>query len=579
MKDNRYYPNIEALYVENRSKLLEDDTYRPCKSVTRDVEKTIERFKEKFNKDYVSLNKTDILNFFEVDVLNDTHNTNLRVMREFGFLNINNNTYEFTDKYKNFVKENISAGEFILNELYAITSISDINMYLNTILCTLREGYLNGEIIEFPDSIEKFKVRVPDANQRYVYRKQVKELYGFSSRGKSVDQDEYTPNANYRVLTELKKLNLIKDKNRNDSLASYVLTNNAYHLLKTIDKNIEEYKDFKKLDAITVEKGYNKIFYGIPGCGKSYHVEHIVLKNANKQNNVFRTTFYLDYSNSDFIGQIYPHVEVNDKGEKIVTYKNVPGPFTKALKRAFEAPNEMIYLVIEEINRGNAAAIFGDTFQLLDRLQASYDGRIPGDSEYPISNEFIESYLGDLVKKGQVFIPHNLTILATMNTSDQNVFPLDTAFKRRWDLEKVVNDWSTCDLAKLCIPFTDITWENFAKTINVRMIQANESGEVIINEDKKLGAYFATKDMLVEKDKRHDDTPENRTRLKKFVTNVVDYLFNDVTKFDHTALFKEKVTFDDIYNQVLEYELTEHDIDVFHSIFKEKVEPDVKDDE
>lgn len=325
--------------------------------------------------------------------------------------------------------------------------------------------------------------------------------------------------------------------------------------------------------------GYNKIFYGIPGCGKSYYVEHKVLENVDKKNNVFRTTFYLDYSNSDFIGQIYPHVEVNDNGEKIVTYKNVPGPFTKALKRAFETPNDMIYLVIEEINRGNAAAIFGDTFQLLDRLQENYDGRIPGDSEYPISNEFIESYLGALVKKGQIFIPHNLTILATMNTSDQNVFPLDTAFKRRWDMEKVVNDWSICGLAKLCIPFTDITWENFAKTINFRMIQANENGEVIINEDKKLGAYFATKDMLVEKDKRHDDTPENRAKLKKFVTNVVDYLFNDVTKFDHTALFKDKVTFDDIYSQVLEYELTEHDIDVFHNIFKEKVEPDVKDDE
>ena len=366
-----------------------------------------------------------------------------------------------------------------------------------------------------------------------------------------------------------------------------IISPKVYNKYKDKLINLKIFNFDKSIDKIRLQTicenpsliGYNKIFYGIPGCGKSYHVEHKVLENVDKQNDVFRTTFYLDYSNSDFIGQIYPHVEVNDKGEKIVTYKNVPGPFTKALKRAFEAPNEMIYLVIEEINRGNAAAIFGDTFQLLDRLQASYDGRIPGDSEYPISNEFIESCLGDLVKKGQVFIPHNLTILATMNTSDQNVFPLDTAFKRRWDLEKVVNDWSTCDLAKLCIPFTDITWENFAKTINVRMIQANESGEVIINEDKKLGAYFVTKDMLVEKDKRHDDTPENRTRLKKFLTNVVDYLFNDVTKFDHTALFKEKVTFDDIYNQVLEYELTEHDIDVFHNIFKEKVEPDVKDDE
>lgn len=320
--------------------------------------------------------------------------------------------------------------------------------------------------------------------------------------------------------------------------------------------------------------GYNKIFYGIPGCGKSYHVEHNILKNVDKQKNVFRTTFYLDYSNSDFIGQIYPKVVGTD-----VTYENVPGPFTKALKRAFEEPNSMIYLIIEEINRGNAAAIFGDTFQLLDRLKMNHDGRIPGDSEYPISNEFIESYLGDLVVKGQVYIPNNLTILATMNTSDQNVFPLDTAFKRRWDMEKVVTNWSECDLADLCVPFTDFTWEQFAKTINVRMIKANETGDVIISEDKKLGAYFVTKDMLVEKSKRHDDTPENRAKLKKFVTNVVDYLFNDVTKFDHSALFRENITFDDIYDQITNFELSDREVDVFHNVFKENVEPNVTGDE
>ena len=320
--------------------------------------------------------------------------------------------------------------------------------------------------------------------------------------------------------------------------------------------------------------GTNTIFYGIPGCGKSYYIENKMLAGVDKENDVFRTTFYLDYSNSDFIGQIYPKVKNGN-----VTYENIPGPFTKALERALKNPEHMIYLVIEEINRGNAAAIFGDTFQLLDRLNVNKNGRFEGDSEYPITNEFIESYLGSLVQKGQVYIPRNLTILATMNTSDQNVFPLDTAFKRRWNMEIIVNDWKTCNIADLCIPFTDITWKNFANTINARMIQANEDGEVILNEDKKLGAYFATKEMLVKKDHRYDNTLENKAKLKKFITNVVDYLFNDVTKFDHTILFKEKITFDDIYKQVLNYELMDHEIDVFHNIFKEKVEPDVKDDE
>lgn len=319
--------------------------------------------------------------------------------------------------------------------------------------------------------------------------------------------------------------------------------------------------------------GYNKIYYGIPGCGKSYHIEHNVLKLADKEHDVFRTTFYLDYSNSDFIGQIYPKVE-KDK----VTYENVPGPFTKALKRAFEEPNKMIYLVIEEINRGNAAAIFGDVFQLLDRLEEDHDGRVVGDSEYPISNEFIESYLGDLVKKGQVYIPHNLTILATMNTSDQNIFPLDTAFKRRWDRERIVSNWDDCTIKDMCIPFTDISWKNFAETMNNRMILSNDDSEIIVSEDKKLGAYFANRQMLVDKKDRYKDIEENKSKLKKFISNIIDYLYNDVTKFDHNILFKENITYDDIYEIMINYQKDSGDGDLFSKVLKDNIVPDIFDE-
>lgn len=352
---------------------------------------------------------------------------------------------------------------------------------------------------------------------------------------------------------------------------SYVITNDWYY--NTNSKNtkapfvnwiIEKIKNNTFI-------GYNKIYYGIPGCGKSYHIEHNVLKLVDKEHDVFRTTFYLDYSNSDFIGQIYPKVE-DDK----VTYEDIPGPFTKALKRAFEEPNRMIYLVIEEINRGNAAAIFGDVFQLLDRLEEDHDGRVVGDSEYPISNEFIESYLGDLVKKGQVYIPHNLTILATMNTSDQNVFPLDTAFKRRWDRERIVSNWDDCVIKDMYIPFTDITWKNFAETINERMVSANEDGEVIVSEDKKLGAYFASKQMLVNKEDRREYNDENKRKLKKFVSNVIDYLYNDVTRFDHNILFEEKATYDDIYEKMISYQVSSGK-DLFLHVLKETIEPDTID--
>lgn len=329
-------------------------------------------------------------------------------------------------------------------------------------------------------------------------------------------------------------------------------------------------------DSNNKKVGDNKIFYGIPGCGKSYHVENKVLKDVNKKDNVFRTTFYLDYSNSDFIGQIYPHVE-----DEKVTYEPIPGPFTKALERALST-DEMVYLVIEEINRGNAAAIFGDTFQLLDRLKKDNpDGRLVGDSEYPISNAFIEGYFDkrnkDIEKsggvnkikftKGRIIIPHNLTILATMNTSDQNVFPLDTAFKRRWDREKVVTEWSKVgDIKKMYIPCSSITWEQFATTINNKMLQESQSGDVAISEDKQMGPYFIHENMLskVENTGTNDD-------LIAFVSNVLDYLYNDVTKFDHSILFdKNIISYDMLYEKMRVYDQTGNDL--FEGIFKDSVE-------
>lgn len=298
----------------------------------------------------------------------------------------------------------------------------------------------------------------------------------------------------------------------------------------------------------TDELGYNKIYYGIPGCGKSYYIENTVLKDVDKENDVFRTTFYLDYSNADFIGQIYPSVE-DDK----VTYIRVPGPFTEALEQAIKNPNRMIYLVIEEINRGNAAAIFGDTFQLLDRLKEDKNGRVKGDSEYPVSNTFIEGYFkaNDIpYTPGQIYIPHNLTILATMNTSDQNVFPLDTAFKRRWDREKVVNDWNTVgDIKDYYVPYTDIKWKTFATTINNSMLETNSNSDVTISEDKQMGAYFAQKNMLTKNANEKDEEA-----LRTFTSNVIDYLYNDVTKFDHSLLFgKEINSYDNLYNRVSKY--------------------------
>lgn len=326
----------------------------------------------------------------------------------------------------------------------------------------------------------------------------------------------------------------------------FILEYLKYFDNRPYDDNLNEDVNVENTNLTNIENcGFNKIYYGIPGCGKSYYIENTVLGGVDKKNNVFRTTFYLDYSNSDFIGQIYPVVD----GDR-VKYEPIPGPFTKALERALTNKDEMIYLVVEEINRGNAAAIFGDTFQLLDRLKENKNGRVIGDSEYPISNAFIEDYLRKQDVEfvpGNIYIPHNLTLLATMNTSDQNVFPLDTAFKRRWNREKVTSDWGEENKIKgLYIPYTSVTWETFVKTINKEMIDKSAKEDAPISEDKQMGAYFADKSML---SKNPND--KDGDKIDSFANNVLDYLFNDVTKFNHKILFEEQIlTTDKIYERI-----------------------------
>lgn len=353
----------------------------------------------------------------------------------------------------------------------------------------------------------------------------------------------------------------------------------VYKILFTENIETEEIQvsdDFLKPIEGRSANGYNKIYYGIPGCGKSYKVSNEVLSGVSSEN-IFRTTFFLDYTNSDFVGQLVPKT---DK-DKHVTYEPNFGPFSKALKRACET-TDMVYLVIEEINRGNAAAIFGDLFQLLDRLDAQKvskrnDGSVVGDSEYPITNNFIEDYLH--FEPGKVIIPSNLTIIATMNTSDQNVFPLDTAFKRRWDRECVIPNWKDAEVADLCIPYTDTTWRHFVDEINQCMTSEEANGT--ISEDKKIGPYFVDQSVLTAREARHDNTLENKEKLRKFVNNVVDYLYNDVTKFDHELMFAEKHSYESVYSSLIEISVNPNPMRgplKFMEIFAKKITSDVATD-
>ena len=274
-----------------------------------------------------------------------------------------------------------------------------------------------------------------------------------------------------------------------------------------------------------ITDGQNLIVYGTPGCGKSYYVEHTLLDGYSKENYI-RTTFYQDYTNTDFVGQILPVVE----GDK-VTYKFNPGPFTLALEQAIRKPNERIALVIEELNRGSAASIFGDIFQLLDRKE--------GVSEYGITNVNIINYLKEKFEGVYTFkeirLPGNLSIYATMNTSDQNVFTLDTAFKRRWKFKKLINEFAKDHKFKdKYIPGADITWEELVNDINEYILECSSG---LNSEDKQLGVYFVDENGM-RKEKVDASDPE---AVNAFAYKVLEYLWSDVAKFDRNKWFADGI--------------------------------------
>ena len=325
--------------------------------------------------------------------------------------------------------------------------------------------------------------------------------------------------------------------------------------------------DYKLVDG----KGENLVIYGTPGCGKSYYVMHHLLMEdqqdkagAFKKDHIFRTTFYQDYTNTDFVGQVMPVVQYqkDESGaeESIVTYKFVPGPFTLALECAIANPTEKVALVIEELNRGNAASIFGDLFQLLDRVDEVEKSDFPlCTSEYGILNVNIVAYLKDREhydKKykysfdlDEIRIPANLYIYATMNTSDQNVYTLDTAFKRRWGFEKLKNIFKdNHDYADYLVPgMPGITWKQLATDINMFIVS---DSNMLASEDKQIGVYFIGKNLLLAPDVE-PSAEEVKRKQEKFAYKLFEYLWDDVAKFSHDRWFGKIKTLDELIEKFM----------------------------
>lgn len=279
------------------------------------------------------------------------------------------------------------------------------------------------------------------------------------------------------------------------------------------------------IDDECIAGGENRLFYGVPGAGKSYAIKNYV---NDSKGCIERVVFHPDYTYSDFVGQIMPQLDENDH----MAYKFVPGPFTSILIAAKADKNNMHYLIIEEVNRGNAPAIFGEIFQLLDRDEI-------GNSEYGITSyEIARAVFKD--QNHKIILPSNVTLLATMNTSDQNVFTLDTAFQRRWNMKMIENRVDKAVHHDKKIVGSEVSWEAFALSINELVVDI--SVEMASSEDKRLGAYFIK---------------EKELSANSFSEKVLKYLWDDAFKMEKDAIFKKEYkSLDEIINT---YEITTGD--------------------
>lgn len=438
--------------------------------------------------------------------------------------------------------------------------------------------------IEFPKELKQTEYIVSlelGANARYSDKSELYEKNVFELR-KLIDlkNDKYS---GFYGKREVASIVCYKTDNYNmiPDLIEYIKTNYYMPLLDKIGlKNAywkgQEWEDFQKktfaenyisLDVIDsyvdvkkdkdnenlnntsqiqktndIKNGFNRLYYGVPGCGKSWYIEHHLkeIVGATDDNDVIkiRTVFYPDYSNSDFVGQILPVAEGNT-----LTYKPIPGPFTLAFKAALQYTNKKIVLIIEEINRGNAAAIFGDIFQLLDRT-----------SNFNIENNFItqfsklkgNEFINNFIVKNGVVLPNNLYIIGTMNTSDQNVYTLDTAFKRRWEMKYWSNQFKEIDtIGEMFIPNSNgVSWSTFVEKVNDIIL--DRGSQIVQGEDKQLGKYFISENYLIEKnDEIKEESLEDYcydfTKFEKFRDKVLVYLFDDVTKYNHQSLFLDGI--------------------------------------
>ena len=285
----------------------------------------------------------------------------------------------------------------------------------------------------------------------------------------------------------------------------------------SMGSGILSYDDLKeKAASLDIEHSKDRIKLIVDFISEySNSFREISIARNTSINQLFKEIVYQNHDSfyARFIEKLIEK-KVNTTNE--ICYRFSPQVFTNAYIKAWQNPGEKIYLIIEEINRGNCAQIFGDLFQLLDR------DKVTGKSEYPIKADkdlvaYIEKELGaghEGIKNGELCLPSNLIIYATMNTSDQSLFPMDSAFKRRWDWEYVpINYSKDIDSGKFIINIaaSEYLWVDFLEKVNDKIYDATNS------EDKQMGNFFIKKSV----------------DAKEFINKVMFYLWNEVCKEEY----------------------------------------------
>lgn len=425
----------------------------------------------------------------------------------------------------------------------------------NTLLFLYRRYYYDREEYEnrngFLDWEEKYTDQKPKTNQDYIdYINAVK-----------IHEDRFEQSlfatSNCRILNS-KLMELKRTGNTGKKKASAI--NKYIEYIK--ERGTKMKVDLKYDSKLKINKSQNRIVFGAPGTGKSYRVkedcEQLVVSNDAEYE---RVTFHPDYTYSQFVGTYKPYMEGGD-----IIYKFVPGPFMRILSKALknilgDEKNKPFILIVEEINRANVAAVFGEVFQLLDRDKK-------GISEYEIEvSEDIKDYLSNELDASpdsfeKIKLPNNMFIWATMNSADQGVFPMDTAFKRRWSFEylDINKGEEKVQERTFRINGNEYDWNKLRKAINSKL-----SLDLKVNEDKLLGPFFVGMDVIGEK---KGNIKNKELFLDVFKNKVLMYLYEDVAKHSPGTLFSG-CNNTSKYSEILK-EWDNHDISIFGDDFKDK---------